>query len=158
MPAETTETYRNFWLHTGDLAWYDEDGFFFFVDRKKDAIRRRGENISTFEIEAAVNTHPDIFESAAFAVPADVGEDDVMVVVVPKEGATIDFEALAEFCTEKMPYFWVPRYLRVAAGGLPRTPTNKVEKFKLRDRGVDAQTWDRETSRPPQPDVLGKRK
>lgn len=146
MPDKTAEIYRNFWLHTGDLASKDEAGFFYFVDRKKDAIRRRGENISSFEVEAAVNTHPAILESAAFPVKSAVTEDDVMVVVVLKPGEKMDPEALCRYCADRMPYFWVPRYLRLVREPLPRTPTNKVEKFKLRELGVTTDTWDRERS------------
>lgn len=146
MPDKSAEIYRNFWLHTGDLATKDEDGFFYFVDRKKDAIRRRGENISSFEVEAAVNTHDAVQESAAFAVKSDIGEDDVMVVVVVKPGAELSAEDLCRHCAAQMPYFWVPRYLRLTSEPLPRTATNKVEKFRLRDMGVTADTWDREKS------------
>lgn len=149
MPAESAEAYRNFWLHTGDLARKDEDGFFFFVDRKKDAIRRRGENISTFEIEAVINAHPAVAESAAFAVRADVGEDDVMATVVLREGATLAAEQLVEFCSTRMPYFWVPRYLQIGPEPLPRTATNKVEKYKLRQAGVLATTFDRDATKTP---------
>lgn len=144
MPDKTAEIYRNFWLHTGDLGSKDEDGFFYFVDRKKDAIRRRGENISSFEVEAAVNTHPAILESAAFPVKSEVTEDDVMVVAVLKPGQPLAPEAFIEHCTARMPYFWVPRFVRLTTQPLPRTPTNKVEKYRLREQGVTADTWDRE--------------
>jgi crotonobetaine/carnitine-CoA ligase len=144
MPEKTVEIYRNCMLHTGDLARKDEDGFFFFVDRKKDAIRRRGENISSFEVEAAINAHPKVLESAAFAVPSDVSEDDVMAVIVLREGQTATAEELADHCIENMPYFWVPRYLRITHEGLPRTPTNKVTKFTLREQGIASAGWDRQ--------------
>ncbi len=144
MPDKTAEIYRNFWLHTGDLASKDEDGFFYFIDRKKDAIRRRGENISSFEVEAAVNSHPSILESAAFPVKSDITEDDVMVVAVVKPGVTLTPEAFIEHCVARMPYFWVPRWVRVTTEPLPRTPTNKVEKYRLREAGVTPDTWDRE--------------
>ena len=146
MPEETAQTYRNFWLHTGDLARKDTDGFFYFVDRKKDAIRRRGENISTFEIEAVVNSHPEIVESAAYAVPAEVGEDDVMVTAVLREGSHMSVDELHGFCLERMPYFWVPRYIDLSEEPLPRTPTNKIEKYKLRQTGVRSGTWDADRS------------
>lgn len=144
MPDKTAEIYRNFWLHTGDLASKDEEGFFYFVDRKKDAIRRRGENISSFEVEAAVNSHPSILESAAFPIKSDVTEDDVMVVAVVKPGEILTPEAFTEHCVARMPYFWVPRWVRVTTEPLPRTPTNKVEKYRLREAGVTPDTWDRE--------------
>lgn len=144
MPEKTIEIYRNFWLHTGDLATKDEDGFFYFVDRKQDAIRRRGENISSFEVEAAVNSHPSILESAAFPVKSTVSEDDTMVVAVLKPDKTLTPEAFMEHCVAKMPCFWVPRYVRLTWDPLPRTLTNKVEKYRLRDQGVTPDTWDRE--------------
>lgn len=144
MPDKTAEIYRNFWLHTGDLASKDADGFFYFVDRKKDAIRRRGENISSFEVEAAVNSHPGILESAAFPIKSDVTEDDVMVVAVMKPGERLTHEAFTEHCIARMPYFWVPRFVRLTTQPLPRTPTNKVEKYRLREQGVTPDTWDRE--------------
>lgn len=144
MPDKTAEIYRNFWLHTGDLGSKDEEGFFYFIDRKKDAIRRRGENISSFEVEAAVNTHPGILESAAFPIKSDVTEDDVMVVAVLKPGESLTPEAFTEHCVARMPYFWVPRFVRLTTQPLPRTPTNKVEKYRLREKGVTPDTWDRE--------------
>lgn len=144
MPDKTVEIYRNFWLHTGDLGSKDEDGFFYFLDRKKDAIRRRGENISSFEVEAAVNTHPVILESAAFPIKSDVTEDDVMVVAVIRPGELLTPEAFTEHCIARMPYFWVPRFVRLTTLPLPRTPTNKVEKYRLREQGVTSDTWDRE--------------
>jgi len=144
MPEKTVEIFRNGWLHTGDLARKDKDGFFYFVDRKKDAIRRRGENISTFEVEAAINTHPYVRESAVFAAPSDVSEDDVMAIVVLRDGANLSEAAFIEHCEANMPYFWVPRYVRFTHADLPRTPTNKVEKYKLRQQGITADTWDRQ--------------
>ena len=89
MPEKTLETYRNLWFHTGDLAKKDEDGYFYFVDRKKDALRRRGENISSFEVERAINTHPKVLESAAVAVQSEMAEDEVKICVVLKAGETL---------------------------------------------------------------------
>jgi crotonobetaine/carnitine-CoA ligase len=143
MPAETTAAFRNLWFHTGDLARRDQDGYHSFVDRKKDAIRRRGENISSWEIETVVTRHPHVAECAAFGVPSALSEEDVMVVVTPVDGATIDLAELVAFCTAQMPRYMVPRYWDVV-GTLPRTQTGKVEKFRLRRGGVGAATWDRE--------------
>lgn len=145
MPEETLKASRNLWFHTGDLMWKDEDGYFYFVDRKKDSIRRRGENISAHEVEMVVNSHPDVLESAAVAVPSDVGEDEVMVSVIPVDPATFDPLELIKHCEELMPYFSVPRYVDVRTE-FPKTPTHRVEKYKLRSEGVRAQTWDREAS------------
>jgi crotonobetaine/carnitine-CoA ligase len=143
MPDKTLETYRNLWFHTGDFAKKDKDGYFYFVDRKKDAMRRRGENISSFEVEKVINTHPSVLESAVFAVPSDLGEDEVMAAVVLKPGEKAKPEELIAFCNERMAYFAVPRYLDFIPE-LPKTPTNRIEKYRLRQQGVTADTWDRE--------------
>lgn len=141
MPDETLRAYRNLWFHTGDYGWRDADGYFYFHDRKKDAMRRRGENISAFEVEQVVNGHPAVLESAAFAVPSDVGEDDVMVAVVLKDGHTLHHLDLVKHCERLMPYFAVPRYVDIRAD-FPKTPTFRVEKYKLRQEGLTASTWD----------------
>lgn len=146
MPEATISVFRNLVLHTGDLARLDEDGFFHFIDRSKDAIRRRGENISSQEIEAIAEQHPAILESAAFPIPSDVTEDDVMLVAQVAPDAQLEPQELAEFCVQNMPYFWVPRYIDLRTEDLPRTPTNKVEKYKLRSEGVTSRTWDREAN------------
>lgn len=143
MPEKTLEAFRNLWFHTGDYARRDEEGYFYFVDRKKDAIRRRGENISSFEVEKVINSHPQVLESAVFAVPAELGEDEVKASVVLKFGATLTPEELIHFCNERMAYFAVPRYLEFVSE-LPKTPTNRVEKYRLREAGITKNTWDRE--------------
>jgi crotonobetaine/carnitine-CoA ligase len=143
MPDKTLETYRNLWFHTGDYAKKDEDGYFYFVDRKKDAIRRRGENISSFEVEKVINTHPGILESAVFAVPSELGEDEVKANIVLKPGEKLLPEDLIRFCNERMAYFAVPRYLEFV-DELPKTPTNRIEKYRLRQLGITENTWDRE--------------
>ncbi len=143
MPEKTLEAFRNLWFHTGDLGRKDADGYFYFIDRKKDALRRRGENISSFEVERAVNSHPSVLESAAVAVPSEVGEDEVKICVVLKSGATLTPEELIRHCNERMPYFAVPRYVEFMES-LPKTPTERVEKYKLKQAGVTPNTWDRE--------------
>ena len=143
MPDKTLETYRNLWFHTGDYAKKDEDEFFYFVDRKKDALRRRGENISSFEVEKVINTHPKVLESAVFAVPSELGEDEVKASVVLKPGEDLPPEELIRHCEERMAYFAVPRYLEFIPE-LPKTPTNRIEKYRLREAGVTENTWDRE--------------
>ena len=139
----TARAWRNGWFHTGDAMRRDADGNFWFVDRVKDAIRRRGENISSFEVEAVVNAHPDVQECAAVPVPSEHDEDEVMVVLAAKPGRTIDPLALIDFLTPRMAHFMVPRYLRVV-DALPKTPTTKVQKAELRRAGITADTWDRE--------------
>ena len=142
-PEATARSWRNGWFHTGDAFRTDAQGNYFFVDRMKDAIRRRGENISSFEVEAEVNSHPAVLESAAVAVPSELGEDEVLVAVVPRAGATIDPRQLIEYLVPRMPHFMVPRYLRIV-DELPRTPTQKVQKHLIRADGIDERTWDRE--------------
>jgi crotonobetaine/carnitine-CoA ligase len=142
-PEATAEAWRNGWFHTGDCFRQDEDGFYYFVDRRKDAIRRRGENISSFEVEAEVVAYPAVREAAAYGVPSEVGEDDVMVAVAPVEGHSIDPGELLAFLTGNMAYFMVPRYIRILPE-LPKTPSAKVQKHLLRDEGVTSDTWDRE--------------
>ena len=146
MPEATEAAWRDGWFHTGDLATRDADGNFFFVGRRKDAIRRRGENISAFEVEEVVLAHPDVLDAAAFGVPSDLSEEEVMVAVVPRPGRTIDAPALTAHCCAAMADYMVPRYVDVL-DALPRTPTEKVEKYRLAERGVTATTWDRERPR-----------
>jgi crotonobetaine/carnitine-CoA ligase len=146
MPEKTLEAFRNLWFHTGDLAKKDADGYFYFVDRKKDALRRRGENISSFEVERAVNSHPSVLESAAVAVPSELGEDEVKICVVLKPGATLIPEELIKYCNDRMPYFAVPRFVEFMES-LPKTPTDRVEKYKLKQAGITTNTWDREKAR-----------
>ena len=139
----TARAWRNGWFHTGDAFKVDENGDFFFVDRMKDAIRRRGENISSFEVEAEVIGHPAIREAAAVAVKSEVAEDEVLVAVSLAEGQTLDPAELIEFLRPRMAHFMIPRYVRVLAD-LPRTPTQKVQKHIIRTEGVTQDTWDRE--------------
>ena len=142
-PEATARAWRNGWFHTGDAFRKDEAGFYFFVDRMKDAIRRRGENISSFEVEAEVMSHPAVREVAALGVPNEVSEEDVLVVIAPVEGATLDPAELLEFLRPRMAHFMMPRYVRLLPE-LPKTPTSKVLKHELRQQGVTADTWDRE--------------
>lgn len=144
-PEATAEAWRNGWFHTGDAFRQDADGYYYFVDRVKDAIRRRGENISSFEVEAEVIAHPDVREAAAVGVPSEFSEDDVLVAVAPIEGRTIDPAELILFLAERMPHFMVPRYLRIM-DNLPKTPTEKVRKHVLRDEGISDDAWDREAA------------
>jgi len=143
MAQQTVEAWRDLWFHTGDYLQYDADGWYYFIDRKKDAIRRRGENISSFEVERTVLAHPGVLECAAVAVPSELGEDEVMVCVVPRAGARLDAPALIAHCQARMAGFMVPRYVRILAH-LPKTPTERVQKYLLRREGVTADTHDRE--------------
>jgi crotonobetaine/carnitine-CoA ligase len=147
-PQATAAAYRGEWFLTGDLARKDpETGAFFFVDRKKDAVRFAGRNISTLEVESVVLRHPQVKEAAAFGIPSEqlASEDELKVNVVLKVGEELRPEALCEFINQNAPHYFVPRYVEFV-DALPYTPTNKVQKFALRDAGITARTWDREKS------------
>lgn len=131
------------WFHTGDLLRQDADGWLFFTDRKTDSMRRRGENISSWEVEREVNAHPAVLESAVFGVPSELGEDDVMAVVVLKDGQTLTPGELVAFLDTRLARFMVPRYVEVRAE-LPKTETHRVQKGVLKREGVGLRTWDRE--------------
>lgn len=139
----TAASFAGGWFHTGDLGRVDEGGWVYFTGRKKDAIRRRGENISAFEIEEVVEAHPAVLEAAAFGVPSELTEEDVMVCAVVRPGATLAPAELAAWCETRMARHMVPRFIELVEA-LPRTPTEKVEKYQLRERGVTAATWDRD--------------
>jgi crotonobetaine/carnitine-CoA ligase len=142
-PEATARAWRNGWFHTGDAFRRDEVGNFFFVDRMKDAIRRRGENISSFEVEVEIGAHPKVRETAVVGVPSEFGEDEVMAIVAPVPGGEIDPVEIISFLTPRLPHFMVPRYIRFMAD-LPKTPTQKIEKHLLRQQGITEDTWDRE--------------
>jgi len=142
----TAHAFRNMWFHTGDRVWRDDDGYFYFVDRMADAIRRRGENISAFDIESEVNLHPAVLECAAIGVPSELEEEEVKLAVVLRPGARLSAGDLVGHCREKLPPFMVPRYVEFVEA-LPRTPTDKIAKHELRAvgmRGLTTDTWDRE--------------
>lgn len=143
MPDVTIEAFRNFWFHTGDFGYRDKDGYFYFVGRKKDAIRRRGENISSQEVEEIIDQCPDVAKSAVIGVPSKLGEEDVMAVIKLKLNTTTTPEEILDFCQDRMAYFMLPRYIEVI-DEFPLTPTNKIEKYKLKDKGITENTWDRE--------------
>jgi crotonobetaine/carnitine-CoA ligase len=140
----TAQALRGGWFHSGDRGEMDEDGYFTFVDRLKDSIRRRGENISSYEVERAVNEHPAVAESAAVAVPSELGEDEVMIVVVVKRGEQLAPQELIAFCEQRIARFMLPRFVRFVAA-LPKTGTERVRKFMLREQGA-GDAWDREAA------------
>ncbi len=144
-PEATIEFFRNFWMHTGDLGRRDEDGYFYFVDRKKQALRRRGENISSFEVEAVINSNPAVLESCVVGVPSDVGEEEVKAVVVLKQGQQLSEKELIAWCEPRMAYFAIPRYIAFRSD-LPKTPSERVEKYKLKNEGITPDCWDREAA------------
>ncbi|GAA4684849.1 ATP-dependent acyl-CoA ligase [Pseudonocardia yuanmonensis] len=141
LPEATAKAWRGGRFHTGDRAVRDETGALWFKDRIKDSIRRRGENISSYEVERLVNSHPAVAESAAVGAPSDLGEEEVRVVVVLRDGVRVTAEDLFLHYADSMPYHMVPRFIDIV-DELPRTPTDKVEKYKLRTAGVGPNTWD----------------
>ena len=141
MPEKTVEAWRNLWFHTGDFGRQDADNWFYFEDRVSDSLRRRGENISSFEVELLVSKHESVSEVAAVAYPSELGEDEVRVFVIPRTGHSLDAEQLFLHCRDQMPYFMVPRYIDIVTE-FPRTPTAKIEKYKLRKASLTDTTWD----------------
>lgn len=139
-PAATREKVRDGWVHTGDLLRRDAAGFLYFVGRKTDSMRCRGENVSALDVESAADAHPDVLDCAAFGVPSELGEQDVMLVVQPRDGRAIDPAALHQFLSRKLPRFAVPQYIRVVAE-LPKTGTHRTIKPALVEAGVTADTW-----------------
>ena len=146
-PEATVQSRRNLWFHTGDRGWIDEDGYVWYTDRIKDAIRRRGENISAFEVEEVIRSHPAVADVAVYPVRADSSEDEVAatVVLLANAQASFSFESLLAHCNRNLAYFMVPRYLEIAQT-MPRTLSQKIEKYKLRQRAEAdiSQLWDRE--------------
>jgi carnitine-CoA ligase len=144
-PEATAEKTRGGWIRSGDLAYQDDDGYFFFVDRKNDFMRRRGENISSFEVEKIINSYPQVLESAAYAIPSELGEDEVMVALVLQPGAELDPLDLIQYCEAHMAYFMIPRYVRIV-DTFPKTGTERTMKYQLKSQGVTFDTWDREAA------------
>ncbi|MHA3904683.1 ATP-dependent acyl-CoA ligase [Castellaniella sp. WN] len=142
MPEKTVESWRNLWFHTGDRVLREADGAFRFVDRIKDAIRRRGENISSFEVEQVLLSHPAVAAAAVYPVGSELAEDEVMAALVARSGQELDLPGLSAWCESRLPHFAVPRYIDVLED-LPRTENGKIQKYKLRERGVTAATWER---------------
>jgi crotonobetaine/carnitine-CoA ligase len=143
-PAATAATWRNGWFHTGDLFRRGEGGHYIFVDRVKDSLRRRGENVSSFEVESALLQHPQVREAAVVGVPAEGGAEDEVMAVLVADG-TLDPAELTRFLEPRLAHFMIPRYVR-QVDGFPRTPTQKIEKHRLRAEGVTADAWDREAA------------
>jgi crotonobetaine/carnitine-CoA ligase len=144
-PEATLESFRNLWFHTGDLGRIDEDGYLYFVDRKADYMRRRGENISSWEVEKVFHEHPDVVDVAVHAVPSDASEDDVKVTLVRRVGSDLQPETLCRWVIAQLPYYAVPRYFEFR-DDLPRSATGRITKRELTEEGVTPATWDREAA------------
>lgn len=132
-PEKTVEAWRNLWFHTGDYVTRDADGYYYFVDRKKDVIRRRGENLAPYDVETVLNRHPAVFESVVVGVPSPLGEEDVKAFVQVRPGATVPPKELFEFCVEHLPFFMVPKYLEFL-DEIPKTANLKAQRYVLRER------------------------
>jgi carnitine-CoA ligase len=143
MPEATLDAFRNLWFHTGDRGRFDEDGFLWFSGRQKDALRRRGENVSAYEVEVVVADHADVMACAVIGVDDEISGEEVMAVIVPRPGTELDPVTLLDHCQDRLPHFAVPRYVRVT-DELPMNTSQRVEKYKLRAEGVTPDTWDRE--------------
>lgn len=130
-PEKTEQVLKDGWLRTGDSAWMDEDGWCYFMDRMKDIVRRRGENVSSLEVELVLNSHDDVMESAVIGVPSELTDEDIVAFLVPKPGHEINSEQVLEWAQERLAFFKIPRYIEVLEA-LPKTPTAKIEKHRLR--------------------------
>ncbi len=140
MPDKTVEAWRNLWFHTGDRVVREADGAFRFIDRMKDAIRRRGENISSYEVEQVLLSHPAVATVAVYPVRSELAEDEVMASLIAQPGVVVDVAEIARHCETRLPYFAIPRYIDIV-DDLPRTENGKVQKFRLREQGVTLTTW-----------------
>jgi carnitine-CoA ligase len=138
-PELTNRVIREGWLHTGDQAWMDEDGYFYFADRKRDVIRRRGENVSSMEVENVINAHPKVMESAVIGVPSDLYDDEVKAYVILKPKETLEPLDLIKWCKERLAYFKIPRFIEFRTE-FPKTPTHRVQKYKLKEEKKDLTT------------------
>lgn len=134
-PKETVEAWRNLWFHTGDLFYMDEDAFLYFVERKKDIIRRRGENISPYDVESIVNKHPAVIESVAVGVPSAIGDEDIKLYIKLREGESLDFMEFLKWCEKELPYHMIPRYLEII-DEIPKTLTQRSKRYLLKAKGV----------------------
>ncbi|MDY0013296.1 MAG: AMP-binding protein [Rhodocyclaceae bacterium] len=144
-PEDTLKVMKNMWFHTGDIGMFDEDGYFYFVDRKKDYLRRGGENISSFEMETTFRAHPGIQDVAVHAVKSELSEDEVKVTAILHEAGSMTEEDLCHWVIERVPYFAVPRFIEFRKE-LPRSPVGRILKYELRDQGITPATWDRQKS------------
>lgn len=135
-PELTNKVIRDGWLHTGDQAWMDEDGYFYFADRKKDVIRRRGENVSSMEVENVINAHPKVLESAVIGVPSELYDDEIKAYIIPKRNESIDPLEIVKWCKERLAYFKIPRFIEFRTE-FPKTPTHRIQKYKLKEEKKD---------------------
>ena len=153
MPEATLAAWRNLWFHTGDRGYFDADGYLYLTDRKKDMIRRRGENISSYEVESVIALHPAVLQVAVYPLQSEHSEDEVAVTVMLKDGQALDPDELVAFCQQQMAAHMVPRFVEFV-DAMPLTPTNKIEKYKIKERAQAdrSRLWDREGTPGARPD------
>lgn len=140
-PEETTKCSGNWWFHTGDLGKIDEDGYYYFCGRKKETIRRGGENIPPGDIEKVINQHPAVLESAAVGIPDPVMEEEIKVAVVPRKGLMVDPAELHAWCQSRLPRFMTPRYLEIM-DELPKSASEKIKRTAIKEQGLTSRTWE----------------
>ncbi|WP_249151173.1 ATP-dependent acyl-CoA ligase [Bradyrhizobium liaoningense] len=145
MPEKTVEAWRNLWFHSGDRVVRDADGHYRFIDRMKDSIRRRGENVSSWEVEQTVLSHPAVAACAIYPLPSELGEDEVAAAILLEPGQSLDPVDIVRHCEGQIAYFAIPRYVRIVSA-MPLTENGKIKKGTLREAGVTADTWDREAA------------
>jgi crotonobetaine/carnitine-CoA ligase len=145
MPEKTVEAWRNLWFHSGDRVVRDSDGHYRFVDRMKDSIRRRGENVSSWEVEQAIQSHPAVAACAIYPLPSELGEDEVAAAILPEPGQSLAPVDIIRHCEGRIAYFAIPRYVRIVKE-MPLTENGKIKKGVLRDAGVTVDIWDREAA------------
>jgi crotonobetaine/carnitine-CoA ligase len=145
MPEKTVEAWRNLWFHSGDRVVRDPDGHYRFIDRMKDSIRRRGENVSSWEVEQTIQSHPAVAACAIYPLPSELGEDEVAAAILLEPGQSLEPVDIVRHCEGQIAYFAIPRYVRILRQ-MPLTENGKIKKGVLRDAGVTADTWDREAA------------
>ena len=145
MPDKTVEAWRNLWFHTGDRVVRDADGHYRFVDRMKDSIRRRGENVSSWEVEQVLLKHPSVAACAVYPLPSELGEDEVAAAVQLEPGHSLEPVQVVQHCEGQVAYFAVPRFVRFVAE-MPLTENGKIKKVALREAGKTSDTWDRDAA------------
>lgn len=145
MPEKTVEAWRNLWFHSGDRVVRDADGHYRFIDRMKDSIRRRGENVSSWEVEQTIQSHPAVAACAIYPLPSELGEDEVAAAILLEPGQSLEPVDIVRHCEGQIAYFAIPRYVRILSQ-MPLTENGKIKKGVLREAGITTDTWDREAA------------
>jgi len=143
--SKTVKAWRNLWFHSGDRVVRDADGHYRFIDRMKDSIRRRGENVSSWEVEQTIQSHPAVAACAIYPLPSELGEDEVAAAILLEPGQSLEPVDIVRHCEGQIAYFAIPRYVRIL-GQMPLTENGKIKKGVLREAGITTDTWDREAA------------